>query len=42
MIMSAKKVVQMRLKFQIWNPKEPEKGSWDLDGRKTMRKIFLR
>ena len=42
MILSAKKSGADAVKFQIWNPKNLKKGSWDNDGRRELyEKSFL-
>ena len=42
MILSAKKAGADAVKFQIWNPKNSKKGSWDNDGRRELyEKSFL-
>ncbi len=42
MIISAKKSGADAVKFQIWNPKNLKKGSWDKDGRRKLyEKSFL-
>ena len=42
MILSAKRSGADAVKFQIWNPKNLRKGSWDKDGRRKLyEKSFL-
>ena len=42
MILSAKRSGADAVKFQIWNPKNLKKGSWDKDGRRKLyEKSFL-
>ncbi len=42
MILKAKKAGADAVKFQIWDPEQLKKGSWDLDGRrKIYEKAFL-